>query len=393
MRYFFSFVKLYMNAPIPAPQKIYFRNLDSIRFFAAMMVVLQHDKFMHLDIQNAILRRFLFTMSDGETGVSIFFVLSGFLITYLILSEIDLRGRFSLGKFYIRRILRIWPLYFAVVFIAFFIFPALSSLLKSPINQGGNLWYQFCFLSNFDVINIEKYRIGTEILMQNITWSVAIEEQFYAFWPLIFVFLPRKAILPAICFILISSLLFRFYYFDDLTLLYFHTFSAMLYLGTGALTAYLIITRQKVRTFFERMGTGAILILFILLFLSVMCKGIIFPSKITLFISQPFFAILFAFIIASQSMIKKPSALELGNIGFANKLGKYTYGIYLLHPIALEITHIIGKQLHVPDTLLPFLCLNVFGLILTFVISWLSYTYFESKFLNLKKRFAFIQKD
>ena len=112
------------------------------------------------------------------------------------------------------------------------------------------------------------------------------------------------------------------------------------------------------------------------------------------FLFHLYFDVLFAFIIASQSMITKPSILELGNIGFANKLGKYTYGIYLLHPIAMEITHIAAKQFH-PDfnSFLPLFISGVVGFILTLLLSWISYEYFEKKFLTFKKSFGFITKD
>lgn len=386
-----------MAAKLPHPSKIYFRNLDSIRFFAALMVFLQHGisrSYKYLNIQGTVIEKFLNAISNGGTGVSIFFVLSGFLITYLILSEIELTGKFSLKNFYIRRILRIWPLYFAVVAIAFLLFPLLSSLLKTPINQGANLWYQLTFLGNFDVMRIEKFRPGTEILMQNITWSVAIEEQFYAFWPLIFAFLPRKFILPAIVSVILGSLVFRLCHPGDKIILYFHTLAVMIDLGTGALFAYLIIASAKIRAFFQRTNTWTILGSFVLFFLSMMYGTILFSTNAGIFLSRIYFALLFAFIIASQSMISNPSVLELGNIRFVNKLGKYTYGIYLLHPIALEIMHIAGRKFHIVfDSFLPVFIFGICSLILTLFISWLSYTYFEKKFLNLKKLFGSITKE
>src|SRR6202035_997181 len=97
------------------------------------MVFFRHgieDGYKYLNIHGTVLGRFLYAISDGNIGVSIFFVLSGFLITYLILSEINLTQKFSLKNFYVRRVLRIWPLYFAVVAIAFLVFPLLRSLLK-----------------------------------------------------------------------------------------------------------------------------------------------------------------------------------------------------------------------------------------------------------------------
>ena len=113
--------------------KIYFSNLDAIRFIAAAMVFLGHglrNAYIYLPIQNNFIGKFLNLISKAGTGVSIFFVLSGFLITYLLISEFELNARISIKKFYIRRILRIWPLYFAVVIFSFFLYPFLKDIVK-----------------------------------------------------------------------------------------------------------------------------------------------------------------------------------------------------------------------------------------------------------------------
>jgi peptidoglycan/LPS O-acetylase OafA/YrhL len=386
-----------MVEELQKPTKLYFRNLDSIRFFAALMVFLSHTMFGRYripKIQGTIVERFLYGISNGEMGVTLFFVLSGFLITYLILSEQELTGNFSIKNFYIRRILRIWPLYFAVIAVTFLLFPLLSKMLKQPINHGANIFYQLTFLSNFDVMRIEKFRPGTEIMMQDITWSVAIEEQFYAFWPLIFFFLPRKFILPAICSVVTGSLLFRFYYANDRFTLYFNTLAVMSDLGIGALFAYFIISSKKVRNFFQQSTIYMTLFSFLLFFISLMYYDELQSTAIGKYLYHPYFDLLFGFIIASQSMIIITSKLQLGNIGFARKLGKYTYGIYLLHPIALEIIHVIGKAFHLSkNSFFTFSLAGVSGFALTLFISWLSYEYFEKKFLNLKKSFSFIIKE
>ena len=81
---------------------VYFKNLDAIRFFAAMMVFISHamsKSFNHFKIEDSIIEKTLFVISNGAMGVSIFFVLSGFLITYLIVTEIELNGELDLKKF------------------------------------------------------------------------------------------------------------------------------------------------------------------------------------------------------------------------------------------------------------------------------------------------------
>ena len=104
-------------------EKVYFPNLDALRFFAFMFVYLRHgfgDVVKPIELGHFILNLLKNGLNDsGDIGVSFFFVLSGFLITYLILKEIEVTGKIDVRAFYIRRCLRIWPLYFVVVGVGF----------------------------------------------------------------------------------------------------------------------------------------------------------------------------------------------------------------------------------------------------------------------------------
>ena len=120
-------------------QKVFFPNLDAIRFIAFFLVFFYHGfgeafKLFSIHINNL-----------GSIGVSIFFVLSGFLITYLILTEIALKGRMNVVAFYIRRALRIWPLYYAVVIGVFIIYPFLQPLFHDTSTTSSNPIYYFFF--------------------------------------------------------------------------------------------------------------------------------------------------------------------------------------------------------------------------------------------------------
>src|SRR4051812_19188504 len=111
-----------------ATDKVYFKNLDSIRFIAALLVFFEHTIRPSLPAFNLspFTFRFLDTISNGDTGVSIFFVLSGFLITYLLISEYRKAGAISVRNFYVRRVLRIWPLYYAIVIFSVLVYPLLK---------------------------------------------------------------------------------------------------------------------------------------------------------------------------------------------------------------------------------------------------------------------------
>ena len=106
-----------MSQPIKE-NKIYFENLDFLRFIAFFTVFAGHTalgNFLINRIHVDVINKFIWVFSQGGTGVSFFFVLSGFLITYLLLIEKEKTGKINVRNFYVRRILRIWPLYYLVI--------------------------------------------------------------------------------------------------------------------------------------------------------------------------------------------------------------------------------------------------------------------------------------
>ena len=372
--------------------KLYFKNLDSIRFLAAMMVLLSHTikpAFEYLPA-DSFWQKLLHTFTQGGIGVSVFFVLSGFLITYLLVSEEEINGKIALKNFYVRRVLRIWPLYFLVVLFTFGIYPLFKSFTGLNSNLlASNVFYHLSFLSNFDVMNVNRFHVGHDAMSQNITWSVSIEEQFYLFWPLLFVLLPKKSWFYAIFLVIAGSLTFRILHHKDNIVLYFHTFSVLLDLGIGGLMALLIKNSQKIRSFFENTSTLFHLTMFILSFCLIHWEAPLFSFPYGYAISRFFICTSFAFIIAAQALTKSDSILNLGRFSFANKWGKYTYGIYLIHPISLTIISIMFRITHIElPSLVNIILTTVLCIILTLVLSKLSYDHFESRFLKLKDRFT-----
>ncbi len=375
--------------------KVYFKNLDSIRFIAAIMVFLQHalrPMLGYLPMESTLLKKWLLLISNGEFGVSIFFVLSGFLISYLLITEHELQHKISLKNFYLRRILRIWPLYFLVILFTFGIYPFIKSLFGIHETTTANIWYHVSFLSNFDVLHIKQQGLTGDAVSQNITWSVAIEEQFYAFWPLLFYFLPKRFWLFVMLLITSGSIMFRIIHYNNPMVLYFHSFSVLIDLSIGGLTALLIKQSNMVRNFFEQANTKLHIILCIL------AIGLMYADDITATlaygkaISRLFTVIVFALIIASQAITKQTSILNLYNFSFANVWGKYTYGIYLLHPIAILFVDIVWNKLgFVKIGAFELSLLLVIKFIVTLVISRISYTLFESIFLSIKQKYNIVK--
>jgi peptidoglycan/LPS O-acetylase OafA/YrhL len=157
----------------------WFPGLNGLRFLAAATVVLMH---IHNNMGISGLPQLPAwpILFKGLYAVSFFFVLSGFLITWLLLQEQQRSHRISIKKFYLRRVFRIWPLYFIVIAAGLFFYWRLAPALHLPFE----IDYPHSFaiaLYAFFLANLMNslYHVGG---MLHVTWSVAVEEQFYLFW-------------------------------------------------------------------------------------------------------------------------------------------------------------------------------------------------------------------
>lgn len=143
-------------------------SLDGWRALSILVVLGAHTQNTY-DFPKDLNKIFLW-LFDGNLGVRTFFVISGFLITRLLLEEDKKNGTINLKNFYIRRILRIWPVYFAFLLTLFLL------QIFTPYNQSMSMWMgNLLFLTNFVSANWTNGHL----------WSLAIEEQFYFLWPLL----------------------------------------------------------------------------------------------------------------------------------------------------------------------------------------------------------------
>lgn len=376
--------------------RIFFPNLDSLRFLAFLLVFLQHgfrNAVRPLDGKSYLSDRLIsFFFSGGATGVQIFFVLSGFLITYLLLNEKKTAGFIDLKKFYLRRTLRIWPLYYATVIFAFLVYPYLKSLIGVDSELCSRPWYYFTFLANFDSIYISQHCPGQSAMTQGIVWSVAIEEQFYIFWPLLFRLLPAAKHWLIFPLVIVSCLAFRAYNADaESKILYFHTFAVMGDLAIGGVFAYLAIHSQKFLLWLQELPRKTIAFFYLVIFISYFFQDFIFSFSGAEIFSRLIFDCFWAFIIVEQCFAKNV-LFPLGKNKQFSKLGKISYGLYMLHPIGILITDIGFRVLKINTG--PSLILIVMGLIslgISILIAKLSYRWFETPFLKLKDKFAVVK--
>lgn len=377
-------------------KKVFFPNLDGLRFIAFALVFLQHA-FYHLFkqfdnghlIQKSLLSSFFL---GGGTGVQIFFVLSGFLITYLIVQEINSQGALNVKNFYIRRTLRIWPLYYAIVIFSFLIYPYLKSLIGINSELCSRPFYYFTFLANFDLIHIAKTCPGRDAMTQGIIWSVAIEEQFYLVWPLFFAILPKK-IYPFLCLAVIAcSIIFRIDH-NGQPEAYFHTFAVMGDLAIGALLALLATYHIKFREWIINLKQTNIQLSYLIILTIYVFNGVVFDFKYGVVMARIFFDCVFAFIIITQCFsVNLP--IRLGSSAWVSNLGKVSYGLYMLHPIAILVLDIAYRKLHLDNSIFMYGFMQaVLTFFVTIVMARFSYTLFEKPFLKLKSKFSFINTE
>jgi peptidoglycan/LPS O-acetylase OafA/YrhL len=373
--------------------KIYFHNLDFLRFVACFAVLLGHGVGKPLPKLSTLplYQKFVSLISNGGLAVSFFFVLSGFLITYLLLQEKNNSPNINVKAFYMRRALRIWPLYFFVVIFGFYIYPALKHVIgtDSPAVPN-NVLYYFSFLTNFDSIRLQHLGVleTSSPEMLAVTWSVAIEEQFYLFWPLLFVFLNKKYFVYIFYFVILCSTIFRFFHYPDYAMLYFHSLSVASDLAMGGLFAYYTINSQKFRLFFSSLPKALIAIVYIAGISWLMFYNDFFAGNRTFFsLSRIVSELFFIFVIVEQN-IAKHSVIKFSKFKFLSSLGKYTYGLYLLHPIGIQVMIIAFKVLKVQESLASDFLYGIGALVISIIMAVVSYTYFETPFLKLKRKFS-----
>ena len=370
----------------------YFSGLNALRFFAAFLVVLHHAEQVKLKYGVFNLKEFSL-FNNGGLAVTFFFVLSGFLITFLLLKEHAKKNTISIRKFYIRRILRIWPLYFLLVLIGTIILPLILSFIDTQFELNYSFYDVFLYYVFFTpfMVNI---LFGGGLLEP--LWSIGVEELFYMYWAPLFKKLKKHFVVIITLVILIKLSLLLFFEYSDYRNSTSHQvikilkFEAM---AIGGLFSYLIYHSKKEigkMGIFSRPAQIVILI-FILLRIGFVNKLIetapIFKQIFKTFILSDLLMMLcFVWIIINVSLNpKKIINLDLKPLNF---LGEISYGIYMYHllvifTVIVGLKSILNSFSPITSTLLFYSIITV-GIVIT---SSLSKRFFEDPFLRFKERF------
>ncbi len=372
-------------------KKIYFKNLDGLRFLCFLTVFFFHSFQTDSAVvkANPVYKFIKFgVVENGFLGVNFFFVLSGFLITYLLIKEKELNLKINIPNFWVRRILRIWPLYFACIFIGFVIFPFAKEIMGGQSEETANIWYYLTFTNNFDYIN----KGLPDAPGLGVLWSIAIEEQFYFVWPLLLTLFPVKKYWIVFTLVIISSLTFRA--FNDVPkVLELHTLSCIGDMAVGGFGAWLILFSKRFQNYLQHLSKLHLLLLYICLICIFLFRNELFTQHyITRIFERIYIAIIMLLVILEQCYTEK-SLFKMSQFKGISKLGIITYGLYCFHFFVISgvsgVGKITGLQHHTTWILIAE---PVIALILTIIISKISYKYFETPFLKLKDKFAYFRK-
>jgi peptidoglycan/LPS O-acetylase OafA/YrhL len=370
-------------------ERPYFKNLDALRFLAAFSVFIFHffnefEGMIKADPPIFVYQIITSITNKGLLGVNFFFVLSGFLITYLILFEVKQTGQFQYLKFLVRRTLRIWPLYFIIVLLGFFIFP----FIFHGVQTEHQLINYIFFMANFDEI---WYGANDSINFLTAPWSVAVEEQFYFVWGLlllVLIKLKRLKLPIVIVVLLIISLVFRYLNFNSHNIIYYHTLSVIPDILVGSFLGYAFFHKKPWLMRLKSLSKLKITLIYLIGFVLILLKTKLFFGP--LIIAERFvFAIFFAFILLDQVFLEH-SFFKVGKIKLFNHLGKISYGLYMYHLVVLFLIQKYFLYLNITfegSYLLVITLFLVSSTALTYLTAVTSYFGIEKPFLKLKQRF------
>ena len=363
----------------------FFPNLNGLRFVGSLAVMLFHCFTLHRDIWGDFYNTQWFkaiglVLNKGHLGVALFFVLSGFLITYLLLNELARNGSINLGHYFMRRILRVWPLYFVITLFGFFIFPHLPYGAETV----HELWRYLIFASNIDEIILG---LKDNINFLTATWTISVEEQFYLSWGILIALLRfrnKNTFLWFFLSVIAGTILFRLFHLNDERTLYFHTFSVISDLAFGGLIAWLVYYK-KISSFFEQLPRWSILLAYLVGGALLLSEGKLLYGSAAAF-ARLIPETVFAFIILEQ-VYAKHSFYKIDRIPGFFEAGKLTYGFYLFHCIYIWYWAHFFKD-HQLTSNFGYYCLYVaLVFVSTYATAWLSFRYFEQPFLRLKRFF------
>ena len=359
-----------------------FESLDALRFFAFFRVFLLHVAvFGNFYLFNLI-------KNGGEIGVCFFFTLSGFLITYILSAEKKAYGKVNGKRFMIRRVFRIWPLYFFGILLSIInIYLTQYFHLGNSNGYMPNWFYSFAFLENYKMLAEDYFPNGAPL---RIFWSLCVEEQFYLLWIIVFYLVDLKNISKVFLLFIIIAILYRYFvpfYHNNTHIIGVDIISNLDYFCIGGFLGLFAINKNFNHIIFLSITRYQFPIL-IFGFLFLCCSQFvnnIFNDKLIFY--PTIVAIIFTLFI-SIFIIPKARFTFSTNAIFS-KLGKLTFGLYVFHTPVILVCFTFFKLLNIAHNGVSFSLFLIISFIISVLISYLSCRFFESYFLKIREKFNY----
>lgn len=360
----------------------YHPELDVLRFFAFLAVFFHHalpaesSFYLRGGLSPTATQWLLHAKQAGAYGVDVFFVLSAYLITELLLREHALRGTFSVPAFYMRRALRIWPLYFVFIAATIFVVPALL-----PAEKFGPIYIvSFLLFSG----NWACAIYGIPFSVASPLWSISIEEQFYIGWPLalsLFGINRIKVIAFAMLGIALGTRVFLAASGFEHPAVWCNTLARLDPIALGALLALFLGGRTlPISNTLRLTLCGLAIASFVLVAKYLDQDG---PTSIITYAVTAMAGVL----LLLAALKDEVSFLRLAPFSWLVYLGRISYGLYVFHLLALALMYRVFTPL-LPNGI-SFEGRIIFAFLLTVLLAAASYRWLERPFLKLKKRFTY----
>jgi peptidoglycan/LPS O-acetylase OafA/YrhL len=365
---------------------MHYASLDGVRGVAILLVIIYHfsSSLNVLGITNPVLGLF----RVGWCGVDVFFALSGFLITGVLLDTKSSPDYFR--NFYARRVLRIFPLYYGSLVVVFLLRLALPGAGVWGLHDGllspGSLLWPSLYLQNFAILLHGSSVTGVTTHY----WSLAVEEHFYLIWPLLIWLGSRRQIIFLAIAVVMFSLLGRTLFYmhgTDPDLIFGLTPLRMDGLAIGAIASLVIRGRSGMDVVARRAG-----LVFVVAILLLLC---LIALRHTTHQSDPAIWIFLYPLVAIATAAGILVGMRKGPIAYFLSLrplcwfGKYSFGLYVWHPIIGMILLHSQVALVSPSSGKPAVLLAALvALVLDLLVAWLSFNLWEKRFLDLKRYFG-----
>lgn len=343
-----------------------FDQIDGLRFFAVFAVLCAH--------WSSSASHFFNQITFQARGIDLFFVISGFLITLGLIrakEKTETKGT-ALYKFYIRRFLRIFPIYYLTLFILWYI---------DYNHISASIWWDLSYLSNFHIIRTHDWGAAGHF------WSLSVEEQFYLIWPFIILFVPNRRLPAVMIASVLLSLAAKTYWFMTTTFVpsttfwtaYIHPLGALDTLSLGALLAYLY-------NFHTDILKKILFNPFVIVIVTVQMMFCIYLYHTRHYNSIYLIGIRTSFGLFAIWLIGRATFGFTGVMGYIlgsrplMYIGKISYAVYLFHPF---VPALLSRDKYPENENLRF----VLYAIVTLGLASGSWYLFESRILKLKERF------